>query len=37
VNRLELQWESRELFSALSARIIAMYGEDVFRRDGRQT
>jgi hypothetical protein len=30
VNRLELQWESRELFSGLSARVIAMYGEDVF-------
>lgn len=30
VNRLELQWGNRELFSALSARIIAMYGEDVF-------
>jgi hypothetical protein len=26
VNRLELQWGSMELFSALSARIIAMYG-----------
>jgi hypothetical protein len=30
VNRLELQWGNLELFSALSARIIAMYGEDVF-------
>jgi len=30
VNRLELQWGSGELFSALGARIIAMYGEDVF-------
>lgn len=28
VDLLELQWESRELFSALRARIIAMYGED---------
>jgi hypothetical protein len=27
VDRLELQWGDRELFSALSARIIAMYGE----------
>lgn len=30
VNRLELQWGSLELFSALGARIVAMYGEDVF-------
>lgn len=30
VNRLELQWGNGELFSALGARIIAMYGEDVF-------
>lgn len=29
VDRLELQWSSRELFSDLSAKIIAMYGEDV--------
>ena len=27
VDRLELQWGDRELFSALSARIIAMNGE----------
>jgi hypothetical protein len=31
VDRLELQWGNLELFSALSARIIAMYGEDVLR------
>jgi len=30
VDRLELQWGNRELFSALCARIIAMYGADVF-------
>ncbi len=30
VDRLELQWGNQELFSALGARIIAMYGEEVF-------
>jgi hypothetical protein len=30
VGRLEFQWGNQELFSALGARIIAMYGEDVF-------
>jgi hypothetical protein len=29
VKRLERQWSSRELFSDLSAKIIAMYGDDV--------
>jgi hypothetical protein len=31
VDQLELQWGNLELFSALSARIIAMYGEDILR------
>jgi hypothetical protein len=30
VNRLELQCGNRELFFARGARIIVMYGEDVF-------
>lgn len=28
VKRLESQWDSRELFSELSAKIVAMYGDD---------